>query len=118
MTAQASTRTGDVAAISLSGLCLIHCLAPPARAISLPLLGVWAEAEWVLWGFIALSVPVSLWALSRGLGHGRARRLMLAVVGLGLMVAGALEIGDETAMTVTGGLVLATAHLLNLRRHS
>ena len=43
---------------------------------------------------------------------------MLAGVGLGLMVAGALEIGDETAMTVTGGLVLATAHLLNLRRHS
>ena len=39
MTAQASTRTGDVAAISLSGLCLIHCLAPPALAISLPLLG-------------------------------------------------------------------------------
>lgn len=117
MPAQAATRTGDVAALSLSGLCLVHCLALPALGVSLPLLGVWAEAEWVHWSFIALAVPISLWALSRGGRHGRARRIILAGVGLGLLVAGASEIGDETLMTVTGGLMLATAHLLNLRRH-
>ena len=37
--------------------------------------------------------------------------------GLGLMVAGAAGVGDETVMTVVGGVTLALAHALNLRRH-
>lgn len=117
MPVHAATRTGDFAALSLSGLCLIHCLAIPALAVALPILGAWAEAEWVHWAFIALAVPISFWALSRGRRQGRARRLLLASIGLGLMVAGASGIGDETVMTVAGGLTLAVAHALNLRRH-
>lgn len=117
MPAQVASRTGDLAAISLSGLCLVHCLALPALAVSLPVLGAWAEVEWVHWAFIAMALPISLLALSRGRRTGRARRVMLAATGLGLMVAGAAGVGDETVMTVVGGVTLALAHALNLRRH-
>jgi len=117
MPAHAASRTGDFAAISLSGLCLIHCLALPVLAVALPVLGVWSETEWVHWAFIAMALPISLLALSRGQKTGRARRVMLAATGLGLMIAGAAGVGDETAMTVAGGLTLAVAHVLNLRRH-
>ena len=117
MPAHVAPRTGDLAAISLSGLCLIHCLALPALAVTLPVVGAWAEMEWVHWAFIAAAVPISLLALSRGRRQGRARRVMVAATGLGLMVAGAAGIGDETVMTVVGGVTLAFAHALNLRRH-
>ena len=65
MIAPAPARTGDAVAISLSGLCLIHCLALPVLTGFLPLMGAWAEAEWVHLGFVGLAVPVSIWTLSR-----------------------------------------------------
>lgn len=117
MPAQAAPRTGDLAAISLSGLCLIHCLALPVLAVTLPVLGAWVEVAWIHWGFIGLAAPISMVALSRGRRQGRTRRFMVAATGLGLMVAGAAGIGDETVMTVVGGVTLALAHALNLRRH-
>lgn len=118
---QLSARAGDAVAISLSGLCLAHCLALPLAAAALPVLGLWAEAAWVHWAFVAVAVPASLWTLARP-GHGgaaRPGRLLLAFVGLGLLTAGAAGFPGheaETPLTVAGGLVLASAHVLNLVR--
>lgn len=116
---QLSARAGDAVAISLSGLCLAHCLALPVAAAALPVLGLWAEAEWVHWAFVAIAAPVSLWTLARP-AHGGAVRpglLSLALAGLALLVAGAAGFPDhdaETPLTVAGGLTLALAHILNL----
>ncbi len=35
----------DSSAIALSGLCLLHCLALPLLAATLPLLGAWSRAR-------------------------------------------------------------------------
>lgn len=122
MVAHAPARTGDAVAISLSGLCLAHCLALPLAAGFLPLLGAWAEAEWVHWGFVALAAPVSLWTLTRPQAKPLSAVIVgLAALGLGLLVAGAAgyPVHDwETALTVAGGLSLAAAHLINWRRQS
>lgn len=118
LTAPRLTSLGDGMAIGLSSLCLIHCLALPLAAGLLPLAGAWAEAEWVHWLFAAIATPVSLWTLARPADRSPT---ILALAGLGLSLlflgaAGWPTHEAETPMTVTGGLLLATAHVLNWRR--
>ncbi|WP_369941239.1 MerC domain-containing protein [Xanthomonas medicagonis] len=112
----------DASAMVLSGLCLLHCLALPLLAAALPLFGVWAQAEWVHVLFVAIAMPLAGLALWRG--HRRDALpwplWTLAALGLLGLLAGAFGIPDEsseTAMTVSGSLALASAHLWNWRRH-
>lgn len=117
MPAVKSARIGDAFAIGLSGLCLVHCLALPIAASLLPLAGAWAEAPWVHWAFALTATPISLWALTR---RRAMTPLLLGLVGLGLLFAGAAEFPShesETVTTVVGGLVLSLAHILNWRSH-
>jgi hypothetical protein len=109
---------GDSVAIGLSGLCLIHCLALPLAASLLPILGAWAEAEWVHWLFVAVAAPLSLWTLTRDRPL-QWSLLAPAALGVTLLLAGAAGLPDhdfETPLTVAGGLLLAAAHTLNWRR--
>ena len=114
-------RALDASAISLSALCLVHCLALPTLALALPFVGAWAQAEWVHLALVCLAAPIALLALV----DWRARRprawssVALAALGLGFMLVGALEfpsVAWERPLTVIGGVLLATAHLLNWRR--
>jgi hypothetical protein len=109
----------DHTAIGLSIGCAAHCLLLPAVAAAAPSLGTLAEAEWVHWAMLALAAPVALVALSRK----GAPTLSWALAGLGVLalLLGVLEIPShdwETPLTVAGGLLLALAHIWNLRvRH-
>lgn len=114
-------RAMDASAIGLSALCLVHCLALPALALALPFLGAWSHAEWVHVVFICAAAPIALTALMdwRMLRPHAWALVALAALGLGLMLAGALEVpsaGWERPLTVIGGVILATAHILNWRR--
>lgn len=112
-----STSVLDASAISLSGLCLVHCLALPLVAAFSPLLSAWAQAEWVHVAVVAMAAPLSALALWR-----RDQSLAVAVpaaLGLILLVMGAAHWPThalETPITVAGGLSLACAHILNWRR--
>jgi hypothetical protein len=111
----------DASAVGLSALCLVHCLALPALALLLPVLGLWAHAEWVHVVFVLVAAPVALLSFV-DLSARRTRSWPLAtaaIAGLALMIAGALEFptaADERVLTVLGGLLLAGAHLANWRR--
>lgn len=113
----------DAGAIALSSLCLLHCLALPVLAAALPLLGVWAEAEWVHALFVAIAAPLTGFALWRA--HRQhplpPAALLSAALGLLLLLAGAAEWPShdtETPMTVAGSLLLAATHIWNAwRRH-
>jgi len=113
----------DASAIALSSLCLLHCLALPLLAAALPLLGVWAEAEWVHVLFVIIAAPMTGFALWRGHRQQRlpASAVTSAVVGLLLLLAGAAgwpSHDSETPMTVAGSLLLAATHAWNAwRRH-
>ncbi|MBO9827041.1 MerC domain-containing protein [Xanthomonas sp. A2111] len=112
----------DASAMLLSGLCLLHCLALPLLAAALPLFGVWAEAEWVHVVFVAIAAPLAGLALWRGHRRDALPWPLWALAALGLLglLAGAFGIPDEaseTAMTVSGSVALASAHLWNWRRH-
>lgn len=112
-----STNSGviDTSAIGLSGLCLIHCLALPAVSAFLPAVGVLAEAEWVHQLLVLLALPVTVYAIiqQRAL-RKRTAFVLPASVGLSLLLAAAFaeSLHDyETALTVAGAVVLASAHI-------
>lgn len=113
----------DASAVTLSSLCLLHCLALPLLASLLPLFGAWSKAEWVHVLFVALAAPLTGFALWRA---QRRRPLprglwLLASAGLTGLAAGAAgwpQASAETPLTVAGSLMLAGAHLWNTaRRH-
>ena len=111
----------DVAAIGLSGLCFVHCLILPVAAGLLPLLGAWAQAEYVHWVFLAIAAPVAIVAIAPAFKTRPVPWLLpaLAALGVALLFFGALDIPSHTwgtALTVAGGFSVASAHLLNWRR--
>lgn len=114
-------KTLDLSAVGLSALCLIHCLALPGLSLLLPALGVFASAEWIHVVFVLVAAPVAILAFVDSRTLRPRSRPLLAVVGgaLALMLAGAAEFpspGYERPLTVVGGLLLAGAHIANLRR--
>ncbi|MET4685167.1 MerC domain-containing protein [Brevundimonas faecalis] len=114
---------GDAAAIGLSTLCMVHCLALPLIAASLPFLGLLAEAPWVHWAFAATAAPIAAWSLSRPMSDGRRNWTLLGLGNLGvvLLFLAAAEWPShdlETPVTISGGLMLAAAHGLNWRKRS
>lgn len=113
-------RAMDATAMGLSGLCIIHCLGLPLIAAALPLAAQWAEAEWVHGLLVALAAPAALLAIGPSLSQRPAPWMIviLALLGLSGLVS-ALFIENETsetALSVIGALLLATAHILNWRR--
>lgn len=110
----------DRAAIWLSGLCLLHCLAVPLAFLLTPTFSAWLDAtetqtHWALFG---LAVPLSTIALYRG--YQRQPNLLtvaLGLVGLSLMLLGVTHLlGDnlEITLTTAGVILVMVAHLRNL----
>lgn len=109
----------DLSAIGLSGLCLAHCLLLPAAFAALPLMGQASDNHLVHQILVLIAAPVSLWALSRSGGWKKPLVVGLALAGFGFLIAGAyveaLE-AHETLLTITGALIIASAHFLNWRQ--
>ena len=106
----------DRMAITLSGLCMVHCL---ATAVALGLLasaGGLLGSPWI--HEVGLSLAMMLGALALGRGvyvHGFMMPSAVGGLGLGVM-AGALTMphdGTEAMYTVVGVAVLALGHQLN-----
>ncbi len=108
----------DRVGIALSSLCIVHCL---AGLLMVGVLGIGGEAllapEWHRAG---LALALAIGVVTIGLGvvrHGRLAPLAIGSVGLALMAA-ALFVAhgaQEAALTVPGVLLVAVAHVLNLR---
>ena len=120
-----SYRLLDGVAVCLSMLCLVHCLALPVLIASLPLLAasMVANERFHLWMLLAI-VPTSVLALGSGFRTHRLRG-PLVLGGLGVSLIASAAFGPDlmgmsrfmdTALTVVGGLMLATAHGLNYRQ--
>lgn len=112
----------DGAAVALSGLCLLHCLALPLVVAGVPFLAQYAETHLHYQVLVAV-IPLSVFALSIGYRRHRDWRIALGgAVGMLLLVVGAtvahtqLGIAADRFFTVIGSLVLATAHFFNSYR--
>ncbi|MEM6827548.1 MAG: MerC domain-containing protein [Pseudomonadota bacterium] len=116
-TSSQSKTPSDSAAVLLSVLCILHCLALPVLAVSLPFLAAAAEAEWVHWAFAVLAVLASGTVALTAPGARTAGFLLPAFLGAALVIGGLFSEGfgiEETIPTVIGGVLLAGAHLRRL----
>ncbi|MCB5188915.1 MerC domain-containing protein [Methylobacillus caricis] len=101
----------------LSFLCLIHCIALPWLALTLPLAILMDERVHV-WLFIALLPAAIFGAWSGWRHHHDLKPSMLLAGGLTLVgFAAFLPIGEaaEVAVTIPGSLLLIAGHSLNRR---
>lgn len=111
----------DGAAICVSGLCILHCLALPFLASLLPIFGTLAENEWIHKALVIVTPLIVGSALIRSCpGRDRIVFAGIALAGIALLFAAAFvhELHDyETPLTVMGALILAGAHLFRWRCH-
>lgn len=117
----------DGAAVGLSGLCLLHCLALPLVVGALPALLPFVTGHLHAQMLIVV-VPLSVVAVGIGYSRHRDSRIVMgAAAGLLLLIVGAtvahnaLGVVADRAFTISGAVVLAVAHLYNgllSRRHS
>lgn len=113
----------DRVGLLLSALCLVHCLTGLLLVAGLGL-GVGLGATLLLDPIIhevGLVLAIIVAAMAIGIGATRHRRrqpLTVALIGLAFMGA-AVVVGhgtQEAVLTVIGVLLVATGHVLNLRR--
>lgn len=111
----------DAAAVVLSGVCLLHCLALPIALTVLPIVNVTLLDESTFHLIMmAVILPISIIALTIGCRqHKDKLTLVLGSVGLGILTITAifghelLGLTGERIVTSIGGLILAAAHIQN-----
>ena len=120
--AAASSDLLDLSAMSVSGLCLIHCLALPVMSVALPVAGALAEAEWLHKLLVLAAVPITATAILQDrMVRGWREFALIAALGLSILVAAAFveALHDlETVLTTVGASLLALAHALRWQRRS
>ena len=122
----------DKLAISLSMLCLLHCLALPLLLVIIPSLATlpMAQESFHFWMVIAV-LPTSIYALTLGCKkHRNYTVVSYGLVGLAILFAAVLldehflaehlfgEVGEKLLTTI-GAILIAIAHVKNftLCRH-
>ena len=114
----------DRAAIFISGLCLVHCLAIPVALLLGTVAGDWllATETHVHWLLLGIAAPVSIWALGRGYrDHGNGATLALGLTGLVLMLLGVSHLFGtrwEVTLTLIGVIAVMVAHVRNAMTRS
>ncbi len=106
----------DRTAITVSVLCLVHCLATSVILAMVATAGGVLGAHWVHEVGLILAMMMGALALGRGIvEHGYMMPSSVGGLGLGVM-AGALTLphdGTEALFTVVGVGILALGHRLN-----
>ena len=111
----------DRVGATASFLCAIHCALLPFVLTALPLLGLgFLAGHEFERGFVMFAATLALFALVNGWRrHRRPLPLLLAAPGLALLLLGvtwaaSYPIAVHSVMVTCGGLLLASAHFVNL----
>ena len=111
-----STQRLDRVAITLSGLCVVHCVATAVLLAMISAAGGFLGSPLIHEVGLTLAMALGAVALGRGLiDHGFMMPSAVGSLGLGVM-AGALTMphdGSEALFTMVGVGILALGHQLN-----
>ena len=107
----------DIIAAALSGLCVVHCLATPillALGSSGLLLGIFSSE----WFHYLMLLPISVllaWSLPGGwCVHQRKTPFLIGLSGFLVLVAALFAPHEaEATLSISGGMLLISAHLYN-----
>ena len=111
----------DSMGITVSGLCVAHCILTPILLFAVPVAGLaMLENEFVHKALVALVIVVGTTAFIPGLRlHGKYHLLPLVLLGTGSLLFAAFgaeplwgEIG-ETSFTMVGGALMIYSHWKN-----
>ncbi len=113
----------DGVAISLSFLCVVHCLFTPSFIILAPsFLAFSLDNEFIHYLIILLAIPISLYALISGYrAHDRISFLFIGIFGLFILflaiLMGENTLGEygEKGLTLLGSIIVAFSHFKNLK---
>jgi peptidoglycan/LPS O-acetylase OafA/YrhL len=122
LTKTAMIKFGDIAGMTASVLCLLHCLAMPLVILAFPMLGL-AHAHDTFHDTLiaAITLPVLLALVPGYLRHRDKTTLLVGCVGLALFLAAVFIVSPllgehaEAAVAVLSGFMLLYAHLRNRR---
>jgi predicted membrane protein len=104
-----------------SGLCIVHCLATPV-ILALGVSGIIATVFTAELFHQLLVIPVSLLLLLTLIQaykkHGASLHLLMGLLGITLLIT-ALMLNEqyEAMFTISGGTLLISYHILNLRQN-
>jgi hypothetical protein len=112
----------DRLGITLSIVCLVHCLVLPFAIVALPLVAAqWLDTSTFHTAMALALLPVALLAVVPGLRmHGRTSVAAAMAAGLSLLSTAAFAGEDllshewQIVLTVAGGAILVAAHAVNL----
>ncbi|WP_231459587.1 MerC domain-containing protein [Pedobacter sp. Leaf132] len=110
----------DSLGITASVLCAIHCALVPLLITFLPLWGLsFLANEWVEISMILVSLILGIWSLSISYRkeHRTIYPTVILVLGFALIATGHFSGYDflEPILIPIGGIVIATAHFINLK---
>ena len=113
----------DKTAISLSAICLAHCLLVPSLLVFISgYLSISYDNELMHYGILFFAVPLSIYALITGVrNHRTYQYLALGFTGLFFLIfavtLGAQLWGElgEKSLTVIGASLVALSHFKNYR---
>lgn len=112
-------RLTDYTSMSLAAICAVHCFLTPVALILFPVVGSTFVSDEIFHEFILLLViPASVVAIFLGCRrHKDFNVIMLGVLGLGLLLAGAFMATGygEYVFTFIGAFILISGHLRNFR---
>jgi hypothetical protein len=119
-----TTDIADKSAIAISVICVLHCLLTPVLLVSVPLLAGASilQGEVLHVWLLCLIIPISAISIASGfLKHRDKGVLFFATGGIVFLIA-ALVLGHdlherlgEVMMTIFGSLLIASAHIRNLK---
>lgn len=117
------TNSLDKSAITLSALCVIHCLLLPVLIVLLPSLAATGlDNEMFHIMMVTLVLPISIYALTMGCKkHKKQSVAYTGVIGLLILVAalvfGESHLGEagEKLWTTIGSVIISIAHIRNFK---
>lgn len=109
----------DLAGISLSVLCIIHCVGLPLLILFLPSLLSFKNETFHILMLVAI-IPISGYAFFKGYQqHQHHQMILWAILGLTLLLLAPLS-GEllEAVFTLSGSIIIVFSHYMNIYRNN